>query len=182
MNPAHRILRTLSSHLRQTAEIRLLGGAALVVGYGLDRTTEDADLLLDDRELGILIEEVDFGAVIEATNRELEPEGLYVTHIWDPVQQILTPEWRASCRRVDGDWNASLRVSVLGPLDLILSKLCRADDGDLEDVRFLILREKLERGELEAAAARARVPSEFAAVYPENLRRALALFDPANGG
>lgn len=180
MNPAEEILRTLARHLRGEAQVRLLGGAALVVGYGLDRTTEDADLLLDDAEVRLLVERADFGAALEATNRELEPQGLYVTHIWDPSQQILTPEWKERCRPVDHDWgNDRLRVSVLGPVDLILSKLCRADDGDLDDMRFLIRSEHLDRQSLEAALERARVPEEFREVFPENAERMLTLFDEA---
>lgn len=178
MNPAERILETLARHLRGEAHVRLLGGAALVLGYGLDRMTEDADLLLDDAEIRLLVEQADFGAAIEATNRELEPEGLYVTHIWDPSQQILTPEWRASCRPVDRDWAGSrLRVSVLGPLDLVLSKLCRADDGDLDDIRFLIEHEQLGRTAVEAAMRIARVPGEFRDVFSEHCQRVLALFE-----
>ena len=44
MNPAEHILRTLASHLEGPAEIRLMGGAALVLGYGLDRATEIAEV------------------------------------------------------------------------------------------------------------------------------------------
>ncbi|PYV14591.1 MAG: hypothetical protein DMG07_11660, partial [Acidobacteria bacterium] len=87
MNPAERILEALDRHLEGPARIRLLGGAALILGYGLNRSTEDADLLADDREIDLLISEANFGAALEATNRELEAEGLYVSHIWAPEQQ-----------------------------------------------------------------------------------------------
>lgn len=177
MNPAEHILRTLGRHLEGPAHVRLLGGAALILGYGLHRSTEDVDLLLDDREVNLLIEEANIGAALEATNRLLEPEGLYVTHIWGPEQQILTPEWRECCRPVPRDWgSALLTVSVLGPLDLIMSKLCRADDGDLDDIRHLVHVERLERSAIEAAISRAIVPSAFAEVLPENLARARAAF------
>jgi hypothetical protein len=178
VNPAERILEALARHLRGEAHVRLLGGAALVLGYGLDRTTEDADLLLDDAEMRLLIEEADFGAAIEATNHELEPEGLYVTHIWGPSQQILTPEWRSSCRPVHRDWpGGRLRISVLGPLDLVLSKLCRADDGDLDDIRFLIDHEHLDRTAVEEGMQRAGVPEEFRDVFSEHCQRVLSLFE-----
>ena len=38
------ILRTLDRHLTAAGEVRLFGGAAFVLGYGRDRTTDDADL------------------------------------------------------------------------------------------------------------------------------------------
>lgn len=172
MNPAEHILRTLAKHMAGPGEIRLMGGAALILGYGLARATEDADLLMEDAELEALIEAADLGAAIEETNRELEPKGLYLTHIWGPEQQILTPEWRSNCRRLDRDWGRpTLTVTVLGPVDLILSKMCRADDQDLADVRHLISREHLDRRDLEEGLRRAVVPSCFAEVFEESVRR-----------
>jgi hypothetical protein len=68
-------------------------------------------------------------------------------------------------------------VSVLGPLDLVLSKLCRADDADLDDIRYLIEAVPLSREQVEDALHRAVVPDVFAEVFPVNKARALALFD-----
>jgi len=177
MNPAERILEALDRHLEGPARIRLLGGAALILGYGLNRSTEDADLLADDREIDLLISEANFGAALEATNRELEAEGLYVSHIWAPEQQILTTEWRTSCRSIDRNWGTgNLRVSVLGPLDLVLSKLCRTDDEDLEDIRHLVRVEGLTGAEIAAAMKRAVVPEPFRDVFPQNCGKVLGLF------
>jgi hypothetical protein len=177
MNPAFYILQTLAKHLEGPVHIRLLGGAALILGYGLDRATEDADLLAEDAEIQQWIDVANFGQALELTNRELEPFGLYLTHIWGPEQQILTPEWRMSCRSILRDWgNDKLTVSVLGPLDLILSKLCRADDADLEDIQHLIRREGITRSELESALNRAQIPPIFAEVFLENQHRIIALF------
>jgi len=126
-NPAELILRTLDAHMVGPADIRLLGGAALVLAYGMNRTTEDADLLLDDEEFSFLVEKREFGEALELTNEELKPLDLYISHIWGPEQQILTPEWRQSCRSVAfASPMANLSVSALVPLELIASKLCRA--------------------------------------------------------
>lgn len=178
MNPAEHILRTLARHLEGPAQIRLFGGAALILGYGLNRSTEDADLLEDEAEVELLIERANFGAALEATNRELAPEGLYLTHIFGPKQQILSPKWRESCRRVERDWGSPLlEVSVLGPIDLILTKLCRADDEDLEDVAFLVRAEQIGRLEIEAALDSAIVPTIFAEIFAESRARVLRLID-----
>jgi len=91
MNPAEQILEALDRHLEGPARIRILGGAALILGYGLNRSTEGVDLLADDREIELLISQANFAVALEATNRELE-QGLYLSHIWGPEQQILTPE------------------------------------------------------------------------------------------
>lgn len=178
MNPAERILRVLAGHLTGPAELRLLGGAALILGYGRNRGTEDVDLVHDDAELQALIDAADLGAALERTNNDLADEGLYITHIWDPSQQILTPGWRSSCRRLDGCLaDTGLRVSTLGPLDLITSKLCRADDEDLADVAWLIEHERLSRDDLERALDAAVVPPEFAEVFPGHAARVLELYD-----
>lgn len=176
MNAPEQILAALDRHMTGPGHIRLMGGAALILGYGLSRSTEDADLLLDDDEVEALIERADLGPAIEATNREMEPFGLYLTHIWGPEQQILTPEWRDSCRGISLRFEPRcLSVSVLGPVDLVLSKLCRADDGDLADIAYLLRQEAISHATLEQALARAVVPREFAEIFPKNADKARAL-------
>ena len=176
MNPAERILSVLAKHLQGPAEIRLLGGAALTLGYGMPRSTEDVDLLLDDDELECLVRLADFGEALDAANRELQPEGLYLTHIWGPEHQILGPQWREHCHGGQpGFRQGALSVTVLGPMDLVLSKLCRADEGDIADIRFLIATQGLTRAQMEAAVAAANVPDVFTDVFAESSRRLLAL-------
>jgi hypothetical protein len=171
-NPAVVILSTLDRHLIKPATIRLMGGAALVLGYGRERATEDADLLMAEEELEVLADEVGFGAALENTNRELEPMGLYISHIWGPEQQILTPEWREGCRAIarHPDWRR-LHVHVLGPLDLIVGKLARADEEDLEDIEFLMQRENLSVKAVLQAADRAMVPSILRDVFTDSRAR-----------
>lgn len=176
-NPALLIAQTLDRHLEGPAELRLMGGAALVLGYGLQRGTEDIDLLMEDRELELLVEQANLGAALAATNRELEPLGLYISHIWGPEQQILTPSWRELVRPVtDLPSLQRLRLTVLGPLDLLVSKLCRADDGDLADISHLVRREGLSLAEVRTAMAVARVPEPFRQVYAASCARVEALF------
>lgn len=159
------ILRTLDRHLTGTGTIRLLGGAALILGYERTRTTEDADLLLDDPECQALIDDAGFSSAVELTNQELEPRGLYLTHIWGPEQQILTPSWRAACRPIEITGLTWLSVTSLGPLDLVTSKLARGDDADLADVDWLIERERLSRDEIEKAVNGAMVPAVLREVF-----------------
>lgn len=177
MNPAELIVRTLDRHLLGPAEIRLMGGAAMILAYGQRRGTEDVDLLMDTAELEALVERADLGAALEATNEELEPRGLYLSHIWGPEQQILRPSWREACRAVPLDPPLGrLSLSVLGPLDLMLSKLCRADAGDLADIAWLIDRERLTLEQVEAAMREAIVPEPFAEGYAGAMASVRALF------
>lgn len=172
MNPAERILRTLDSHLGGPARIRLMGGAAMILAYGLNRSTEDVDLLEDSAEVQLLIDTANIGDALDATNRELEEAGLYLSHIWGPEQQILSPAWRSRCRPLTMTFT-NLDVEALGPIDLILSKACRADDGDLADIRYLVDREQIDRQTLLDELDGAIVPSVFQEVFPANRARIL---------
>jgi hypothetical protein len=145
---AELIVRTLDRHLTAPGRIRLLGGAALILGYGRDRSTEDADLVMDDSEVQALLDDSGFSEAVTQTNEELANRGLYLTHIWGPEQQILTPTGGGS-----------------GPLDLITTKLARGDDADLDDVMHLIRVESLSHDVVQAAVASAVVPEVLAEVF-----------------
>lgn len=125
-------------------------------------------------------ERADLGEALEATNRDLEPHGLYISHIWGPEQQILSPAWRKACRPI-AFAAQHLRLSTLGPVDLILSKLCRADEPDLADIRHVIVHERLAAAELRIAMREALVPEVFREVYPASCAKVdelLALLSP----
>ena len=86
------ILKTLDSYLTAPGSIRLFGGAALILGYGRQRLTEDADLLLDESECRALIDQSGFSEAVEATNAVLNPQHLLVTEIRAAVGSALVPE------------------------------------------------------------------------------------------
>jgi hypothetical protein len=159
------IVETLDRHLQGPGTIRLLGGAALTLGYGLDRVTEDVDLLQDDLEVQALIDTAEFGVALEATNTELEPKGLYLTHIWGPEQLILSTGWRERCRPVALSSLEKLRLEVLGPADLIISKLARADDGDLKDMQYLLATHTT-AAEVQGLLPSLTIPAVFAETWP----------------
>jgi hypothetical protein len=169
------ILRTLERHLTGPGEVRLFGGAALVLGYGRNRTTDDADLLLDDRECQALIDEAGFSEAIEATNTELEPRGLYITHVFGPEQQVLSPGWREACRPIALAGLSRLRISCLGPVDLALTKMGRADDEDLADIDFLVGTHQVDGAQLRRAIGSAVVPPEYAELFDAAKPKVLAL-------
>jgi hypothetical protein len=53
---------------------------------------------------------------------------------------------------------AKLDVYRPAIVDLILTKMARADDQDMEDIQFLLARERISRASLKEAFDRARVP------------------------
>ncbi len=169
------ILRTLDRHLSGPGEVRLFGGGAFVLGYGRNRTTDDADLLLDDRECQVLIDTAGFSEAIEATNRELEPRGLYLTHVFGPEQQVLSPGWRNDCRPIVLTGLTKLSISCLGPIDLALTKMGRADDEDLADIEFLLRTHQLEPNALRRAIDVAITPPEYSELFTAAKPKVLAL-------
>jgi hypothetical protein len=156
-----RILKTVDQHLTLPAEITLFGRAALALGYSPApahfHNTKDVDGILPLSWLQPPDEHEDFWQAVQLANSELEPDGLYLTHLFREVDVILQPDWLDRRVRIDVDLK-KLVVFRPATIDLILTKMARADDDDLQDIQFLIRAESLKGDQLEAAFARARVP------------------------
>lgn len=159
-NPQH-ILQTLDRHLTQPAEITIFGRAALALGFSNSpaafATTQDVDAILPLSWLEAADENLDFWQAQQKTNAELEPSGLYITHLFRELEIILQPDWLTQRVRVPV---ALGKLTVFRPtvLDLILTKMARGDENDLADIRFLLGHEGISTAQLEAAFRRARVP------------------------
>jgi len=156
-----RILRTLDQQLTLPAEITLFGRSALALGYPQAPThfhnTQDVDGILPLAWLQPPDEHQDFWQAVQRTNIELESDGLYLTHLFREVDVILQPDWIDRRLRLD----VGLRkLTVFRPatIDLILTKMARADVDDLQDIQFLLRQESFSRDQLDTAFARARVP------------------------
>jgi hypothetical protein len=161
MNNPLRIVQTFDRHLAAPAEITLFGRAALALGYTPSpaslAATHDVDAILPLSWLAAEDENLGFWEAQQRTNAELEPEGLYITHLFRELEVILTPDWLTGRVRVPLElrWLAVLRPATL---DLILTKMARGDENDLADIAFLLEREPLTTDQLRVAFARARVP------------------------
>jgi len=159
-NPLH-ILQTLDRHLTAAAELCLFGRAALCLGYPgspeIFQRTRDVDGILSLEWLAAPDENVDFWLAQQATNLELHATGLYLTHLFREMEVIVQPDWIT--RRVRLNLPLT-RLTVYRPatVDLVLTKMARGDDKDLDDIRFLLSREPLALEQLQVAFARARLP------------------------
>ena len=159
-NPLH-ILQTLDRHLTKPAEITIFGRAALALGFpnspATFATTHDVDAIFPLSWLAAEEQNLDFWQAQQKTNAELEPTGLYITHLFRELEIILTPDWLNRRVRVPLELR---KLTVFRPatLDLILTKMARGDENDLADIRFLLQQEKLSTEQLQNAFARARVP------------------------
>lgn len=161
MNNPLRILQTFDRYLAAPVELTLFGRAALALGYPAGpatfATTHDVDAILPLAWLAAEDENLGFWEAQQRTNAELEPEGLYITHLFRESEVILTPDWLTRRVRIPLELR---RLAVFRPatLDLVLTKMARGDENDLADIGFLLDREPLIADQLRAAFAGARVP------------------------
>ena len=161
MNNPLRILQTLDRHLTKPAELTIFGRAALALGFHDSPTgfaaTHDVDAILPLAWLAAEDQNLDFWEAQQKTNAELEPAGLYITHLFREREIILTPDWLARRVRVPVELR-HLTVFRPSTLDLVLTKMARGDENDLTDIRFLLQRETISAAQLRSGFARARVP------------------------
>lgn len=164
MNNPEQILHTLDRHLRQPTRIVLFGRAALALGYPAAPTefgvTQDVDALLPSVAMAQIETDQQFWDALDATNKELEPTGLYMTHLFTDQQVILTPQWLGKIVPLSAPNNFRY-VQLFRPagIDLVLTKMMRNDPQDLADIRFLLAAENLTASELRLAFASAHVPA-----------------------
>jgi hypothetical protein len=156
-----RILKTLDQHLTLPAELNLFGRSALALGYPQApphfHNTQDVDGILPLAWLQPPDGHEDFWQAVQRTNAELEPDGLYLTHLFREIDVILQSDWINRRVRLDLGLR-KLNVFRLASIDLILTKMARGDYDDLQDIEFLLQQEPFTRDRLEAAFTRARVP------------------------
>lgn len=161
MNNPLRILDTLDKHLHGPAEITLFGRSALALGFANSpakfHSTQDVDGILPLAWLEAEDSHEDFWMAIQETNKELEPDGLYLTHLFRELDIIIQPDWLDRRKKLDLGF-ADLNVFRPGTIDLILTKMARCDDDDLHDIQFMLDQESPTREQLRTAFKQARVP------------------------
>jgi hypothetical protein len=158
---ARRILEALDQRLSGRVDLTLYGRAALALGFsnapaeaGLSR---DVDAVLVIGQAEELLCRTNFWEALEEVNGLFAAEGLFMSHLFEETQVVLTPEWR--CRRVPiaGPWR-NLDLYRLGDIDLLLSKLMRDDPVDRADAQFITRTAGLTRMDVECAIRDARIP------------------------
>ena len=97
MDNASRILQTLDGHLSRPARLIVYGRAAIHLGFPAPppeaAQSKDVDAIVPVGDLEALASNEDFWDAQEATNRELRPLGLYITHLFRADQVFLRRDW-----------------------------------------------------------------------------------------
>ncbi len=112
----------------------LIGSAAMILAYGLDRGTTDIDLIgrADDPELLRLIRD-------DATSRPTRSRAPISIHHVDEAIAGLRPIFKTRVIEIEpGRWR-QIRVFVPDALDLILSKISRFSATDRQDIQLLCI-------------------------------------------
>ncbi|MCP4398330.1 MAG: hypothetical protein GY801_13660 [bacterium] len=161
MNNAERILTALDRKLNACVELTLYGRAALFLGFESPpqeyALSKDVDAVFWKGQAEMLLETTNFWEAVNAVNRELADQELYISHFFEETQVILRPNWREQRVKINQSWN-TLILYRLGDIDLLLSKLMRDDPIDLEDALFIYEHGTLDTETLKRAFQETRIP------------------------
>ena len=163
MNNPDRIVRVLDSHLDHPVSLIAYGRAAIALGFHnppeAAARTLDVDAIIPVSQLEGFRTDARFWDAQEATNRELDKEGLYITHLFEADQVFLRRDWEQHLVPVTRPATRWLRLFRPATLDLILTKMMRGDDvEDMRDVAFMIRHDGITPEQIESALADAVIP------------------------
>lgn len=157
------ILATLDEELNSPVSLVLYGRGAICLGFdgiaSAHRTTRDVDAILRIGQIEAFDSDQAFWFAVERTNVQLEPLGLYITHLFTEEQVFLRPDWADHIVPVLRPSTRHLKLFRPHTIDLILTKMMRGDDPqDMEDIDFLVRHDGITRDQMEPAFATVRMP------------------------
>lgn len=160
---AERILATLDKSLDHPVTLVIYGRAAIALGFENPpeavKHTLDVDGIIPVSQVEVFRSDSNFWNAQEAANRELEKDGLYITHLFEADQVFLRRDWEQHLVPIARPPTRWLRLYRPATLDLILTKMMRGDDPqDLADVAFLIGHDRITPEQVESALAEATLP------------------------
>jgi hypothetical protein len=145
--PWKQFLEELDSRLDEPFELHCIGGFAVVAAYGLPRSTNDLDY----------VTLVPYNRLPELENLAGEGSDIarkYGVHVHHAGVATVPENYEERMKELFPRHFKNIRLFVLDPYDLVLSKLSRNVGRDREDVAFLaktlsleasVLRERYER-------------------------------------
>ncbi len=181
MKNAERILAALDRRLDHSIELTIFGRAALALAFPhppehVERSL-DVDGIIPMAELEAFENDVQFWEALEEANRELESDGLYLTHLFQEDQVILAPGWLERRSALTRPRYSHLQLFCPSTSDLVLTKMMRGgDDEDMADIRFLLTQPGASQHEMMWALEHAVVPpvAELQALFDEAREKVLA--------
>jgi len=121
--------------------------------------SKDVDAIIPLGDLDANSQDFGFWDGQEATNDELRPSGLFITHLFCADQVFLRADWEQHLVPLPRPATRWLRLFRPATLDLILTKMMRGDDPqDMADVDFLVRHDRVTADQLEATLAAVVLP------------------------
>ena len=163
MSNAERIIRTLDAHLDHPVRLVLYGRAAIGLGFkdapDLVKLTLDVDAIIPVADLEGFRADGSFWDAVDATNSDLEKEGLYITHLFAATDVFVRSGWENELVPIELAGLHWLRLFRPATVDLVLTKMMRGNDAqDLADVEFLIRDGRITPAQLATAFASVQIP------------------------
>ncbi|MBN1864507.1 MAG: hypothetical protein JW808_06365 [Victivallales bacterium] len=156
-----RLLTRLDELLESPADITLYGRAALELGFPNPKheysRSLDVDIVLWMGQAEELQKSGNFWDALQMVNDEFAEGGLYISHLFEEHQVILSPDWKTNRVAVSLP-TSKLKLFRLSDTDLLLSKLMRYDPTDLDDVLFIVKSADLSTNDISMALKSARIP------------------------
>jgi len=135
--PWKQFLEELDSLLNEQIELHCIGGFAVVAAYHLPRSTNDLDYYT--------LIPVDCGQDLEKlAGQGSELARKYKLHVHRAAVASLPMNYEERLREPFAGRFRNMRLCVLDPYDLVLSKLSRNVERDREDVKHVAKTEKLD--------------------------------------
>src|SRR5439155_1696301 len=121
--------------------------------------SKDVDAIIPLVDADLLSGDENFWHAQEATNQELAPRGLYITHLFRADQIFLRRDWEQHLVTIARPQTRWLQLFRPATVDLILTKMMRGEDAqDMADIAFLIRHDRITQAQIETAFAEAVIP------------------------
>ncbi len=161
MSNSAKLLKRLDELLDSPVELTIYGRAALELGFQNPKPeygrSLDVDIVLSLGQAEEMEATGNFWNALKILNSEFDADGLYISHLFDESQVILSPQWHERRLPIKLEL-ANIGLFRLSDMDLLLSKLMRYDPTDLDDVRFIIASAKLKPKDISRELDTARIP------------------------
>lgn len=131
-------LHQINGQLRKKVTLVAVGGTAMTL-YGLKEATKDIDFCAANKEDFSLI-----SSIVKKISGKFRLDLFSESHIY--ILQL--PENYVAKSRPLKEQFRNLEVRLLSPIDIILTKTSRLNERDLEDIRALVSKKRVDKKKL----------------------------------
>jgi hypothetical protein len=136
-SPWKEFLLELDGLLPEQVTFECVGGFAVVAAYGLPRSTNDLDYFtLEPYNLSVIVQKLAGEGSTLSKKHKVHIHCAAIASLPEDYQERMTELYPGMFKQI--------RLLVLDPCDLVLSKICRNAEKDREDAKYLIKTQKID--------------------------------------